>query len=129
MIVRVTPPRQRTYLEKLVLQDGVKFIFGGGTGNAATDAEVTEPNKVIYLSGDWGNAAADPNIHYYFTPMGGFFSSGLMYDLYKDMEAKDMKSYAALKTDDMIGHMADGWNNKTLGCGCPGRKVRRDCFL
>jgi ABC-type branched-subunit amino acid transport system substrate-binding protein len=106
-------------LNKLIFQDGVKFIFGSPTGNAATDAEDTEPNKVICLSGDWGNASADPKIQYYFTPMGGFFSSGLLYDLYKDMEAKDIKSYAALKSDDMIGHMADGWNNKTWAVAAP----------
>ena len=76
MMVRVTPLSGKSYLEKLVLQDGVKFILGSPTSNAATDAEVTEPNKVICLGLDVIGNSTDPKIQYYWTPMGLFFSSG-----------------------------------------------------
>jgi ABC-type branched-subunit amino acid transport system substrate-binding protein len=54
------PAKGKSLLEKLVLQDGVKFILGTPTGNAATDAEVTEPNKVIVLGFDVIGTSADP---------------------------------------------------------------------
>ncbi len=67
------PVKAKNYLEKLVLQDGVKFILGSPTNNPATDAEVTEPNKVICLGVDVTGTSADPKIQYYYTPPGLFF--------------------------------------------------------
>ncbi len=91
------PAQGKNYLEKLVLQDGVKFILGSPTSNAATDAEVTEPNKVICLGWDFAGTSADPKLQYYYTPNGMFFSMGAFYIFDNDMEAKGMKSYASLK--------------------------------
>ena len=52
--------KAKSYLEKLVLQDGVKFILDTPTGNPATDTEVTEPNKVIVLGFDLIGTSARP---------------------------------------------------------------------
>ena len=80
MIVRVTPTKAKSYLEKLVLQDGVKFIFGTPTSNPATDTEVTEPNKVILLGIDvTGTGHRPQDISISATPMGMFFSRGYLY--------------------------------------------------
>ncbi len=109
----------KNYLEKLVLQDGVKIILGSPTNNALTDAEVTEPNKVICLGVDIFGTSADPKIQYYYTPMGFFFASGYPYQLYHDMEVRGMKSYALLKSDDMMGHFAEGLSNAVWAVAAP----------
>ena len=118
----------KNYLEKLVLQDGVKFILGSPTSNPATDAEVTEPNKVICLGVDVTGTSADPKIQYYWTPMGFSFSSGFMYIVYKDMEAKGAKTYVSLKTDDMMGHFTDGWGKATWAVAAPSVKYLDTVF-
>ncbi len=121
--------KAKNYLEKLVLQDGVKFILGSPTSNPATDAEVTEPNKVICLGIDAIGTSADPKIQYYWTPIGMFFARGCMYITYKDMAAKGMKSYVSLKSDDMLGHITDGWGNAMWAAAAPDVKYAGDCFL
>ena len=118
----------KNYLEKLVLQDGVKFILGSPTNNPATDAEVTEPNKVICLGIDAIGTSADPKLQYYWTPNGMFFASGSMYVDYKDMEDRGMKSYVSLKTDDMIGHFTDGWGNAVWAVAAPDVKYLGTVF-
>ena len=75
-------------MEKAVLQDGVKFLLSSPTSNPSTDAEVTEPNKVIVLGFDVIGTSADPKLQYYYTPVGMSFSRGLMYDLDNDMETR-----------------------------------------
>ena len=123
------PAKGKTYLEKLVLQDGVKFIFGSPTSNAATDTEVTEPNKVILLGLDFIGVAADPKIQYFWEPMGMFFARGYMYHLYTDMENRGFKSYVSLKTDDMMGHVSDGWCNTTWALAAPDVKYLDTVFF
>ena len=91
------PAKAKSYLEKLVLQDGVKFILGSPTSNPATDAEVTEPNKVILLGWDVIGISADPKLQYYYTPTGMFFNCGAFYIHDSDYAAKGAKSYASLK--------------------------------
>jgi len=118
----------KSYLEKLVLQDGVKFILGSPTGNPATDAEVTEPNKVICLGMDALNNSADPEIQYYWTPNGMFFGRGYSYNLYTDVAATGVKSYVSLKTDDMLGHFTDGWGNTTWAVAAPDVKYLETVF-
>jgi len=120
--------KAKNYLEKLVLQDGVKFILGTPTGNPATDTEVTEPNKVICLGLDVIGTSTDPKIQYYWTPNGMFFGRGLMYDLYKDMVAKGMKTYVSAKTDDMMGHATDGMCNATWAVAAPSVKYLETVF-
>ena len=114
------PAKSKNYLEKLVLQDGVKFILGSPTGNPTTDAEVTEPNKVICFGFDVIGSSADPKIQYYYTPLGMmFFGRGYIFDMDKNAVAKGWKNYAALKSDDMIGRMADKWCNETWAVAAP----------
>ena len=52
-----------------------------------------------------------------------------MYVVYKDMEDRGMKSYASLKTDDMMGHFTDGWSNAVWAVAAPDVKYAGDCFL
>jgi branched-chain amino acid transport system substrate-binding protein len=113
------PAKGKSYLEKLVLQDGVKFILGSPTNNAATDVDVTEPNKVICLGIDSLNTSADPKIQYYYTPNGMFLSTGGMYVDYKDMQDRGMKSYVSLKPDSEMGRMADGMFNAAWSVAAP----------
>ncbi|MBN1368411.1 MAG: ABC transporter substrate-binding protein [Dehalococcoidales bacterium] len=124
------PSKGKSYLEKLVLQDGVKFIIGGlgPTGNPATDAEVTEPNKVIVLGLDLVGNSADPNLQYYYTPDGMFFCSGYVYVICNDMQAKGMKTYASLKSDDMGGHFMDGVINKAWAVAAPNVQYTETVF-
>ena len=123
------PAKAKNYLEKLVLQDGVKFILASPTNNPATDAEVTEPNKVICLGMDVIGTSADPKLQYYYTPIGmSPFSSGWSYIAYKDMAAKGMKSYVGLKTDDMAGHFTDMMCNATWAVAAPDVKYAGTVF-
>lgn len=109
------PTMAKTALEKLVLQDGVKFVFGtifAVTGSAAVDLTVTEPNKVINMSGDVTSAGADPNVQYFYAAGGTYFGQGTFYRIYKDMVGKGVKSYVSLKTDNEYGHYGDAMNTK-----------------
>jgi ABC-type branched-subunit amino acid transport system substrate-binding protein len=112
--------KAKSYLEKLVLQDGVKFILASPTGDPAIDTTVTEPAKVICLGLDLMGTSTDPAIQYYWTPNGMFFGRGLMWEMYKAMVAKGMKSYVSAKTDDMMGHATDGMCNATWATAAPG---------
>ena len=111
--------KSKSYLERLVLQDGVKYILGSPTGDPAVDTTVTEPNKVICLGVDVMGTSTDPKIQYYWTPNGMFFGRGLMWDLYKDMLKKGVKTYVSAKTDDMMGHATDGMCNGTWKVAAP----------
>jgi len=111
--------KAKSYLERLVLQDGVKFILGSPTGDPAIDTTVTEPNKVICLGLDVMGTSTDPAIQYYWTPNGMFFGRGLMWEMYKAMLAKGMKTYVSAKTDDMMGHATDGMCNATWSVAAP----------
>jgi ABC-type branched-subunit amino acid transport system substrate-binding protein len=105
--------KAKTDLEKLVLEDGVKFILGDPTGSPGVTTTVTEPNKVICLGLDVTNVSADPKIQYYWTPNGMFFARGLMYTMYKEMVNKGIKSYVSVKPDTEFGHWADKLCNST----------------
>jgi len=108
--------KAKTNLEKLVLQDGVKFVFGsifGVTGSAPVDITVTEPNKVINLSGDVTDVSAAPNVQYFYAVGGTYFGRGMMYRVYKDMVAKGAKTYVSIKPDNEWGHMGAGLCNPT----------------
>jgi len=111
--------KARDYLEKLVLEDGVKFILGTPTGNPATDCEVTEPNKVICLGLDVIGTSTDPAIQYYWTPNGMFFGRGLMWGMYTAMQAQGKRSYVSVKTDNEMGHATDGMCNSTWAVAAP----------
>jgi ABC-type branched-subunit amino acid transport system substrate-binding protein len=112
--------KAKSYLERLVLQDGVKIILGSPTGDPAVDTTVTEPNKVICLGLDVMGTSTDPKIQYYWTPNGMWFGRGLMWDMYTTMASKGMKSYVSAKTDDMMGHATDGMCNSTWKVAAPG---------
>ncbi len=105
--------KAKTDLEKLVLEDGVKFILGDPTGSPGVTTTVTEPNKVICLGLDLTNVSADPKIQYYYTPNGMFFARGLMYTMYKEMVNKGIKSYVSVKPDSEMGRWADKLCNGT----------------
>jgi branched-chain amino acid transport system substrate-binding protein len=120
--------KAKNYLEKLVLQDGVKFIMGSPTGDPAVDVTVTEPNKVICLGVDVTGTSQDPKIQYYWTPNGMFFGRGLMYDMYKHMQEKGKKTYCSAKTDDIMGHATDGMCNSTWKTAAPDIKYLDTVF-
>ena len=114
--------KSKQYLEKLVLQDGVKFILDSPTGNPVTDAEITEPNKVMVLAADVTGQAADPKIQYYWTPPGIFFGNGYLFMLDKNMETLGKKSYVSLKPDTQVARMVDGMFNAAWAVAAPSVK-------
>jgi ABC-type branched-subunit amino acid transport system substrate-binding protein len=120
--------KAKNYLERLVLQDGVKYILGSPTGDPAVDTTVTEPNKVIDLGVDVTGTSTDPSIQYYWTPNGMFFGRGLMYDMYKDLSIKGYKTYVSAKTDDVMGHATDGMCNATWQVAAPNIKYLGTVF-
>jgi ABC-type branched-subunit amino acid transport system substrate-binding protein len=120
--------KAKSYLERLVLQDGVKYILGSPTGDPAVDTTVTEPNKVICMGLDIMDTSTDPKIQYYWTPNGMFFGRGFMYDLYKDIAAKGVKTYVSAKTDTMMGHAADGMLNAAWAMAAPRVKYLSTVF-
>ena len=120
--------KAKSYLERLVLQDGVKYIMGSPTADPAVDTTVTEPNKVICLGLDVMGTSTDPAIQYYWTPNGMFFGRGLMYDMYKDIASKGYKTYVSAKTDDMMGHATDGMCNSAWQVAAPGVKYLGTVF-
>jgi ABC-type branched-subunit amino acid transport system substrate-binding protein len=120
--------KAKSYLERLVLQDGVKFILASPTGDPAVDTTVTEPNKVICLGLDVMGTSTDPAIKYYWTPNGMFFGRGLMYDMYSDLAKKGYKTYVSAKTDDMMGHATDGMCNAAWQVAAPGVKYLDTVF-
>jgi len=120
--------KAKSYLERLVLQDGVKFILGSPTGDPAIDTTVTESNKVICLGLDTTGTSTDPALQYYWTPNGMFFGRGLMYDMYKDLSTKGYKTYVSAKTDDMMGHAVDGMCNSAWQVAAPNVKYLDTVF-
>jgi branched-chain amino acid transport system substrate-binding protein len=98
--------KAKDYLEKLVLQDGCKFILGG-SGSVGVDITVTEPNKVICFGSDFTNVSADPKVQYYYTT-GNFFTNALQYRIEKDLASKGVKNYVSVKPDTQMGHFIDG---------------------
>jgi ABC-type branched-subunit amino acid transport system substrate-binding protein len=109
----------KNYLEKLVYQDGVKYILGSPTGNPATDTLVTEPNKVICLGLDLTGTSADPKIQYYWTPNGMYFSGGMLWVVYSDIAAAGAKSYVSVKLDNLMGHVTDSMDNASWKVAAP----------
>ena len=108
--------KQKSNLEKLVLQDGCKYVLGGifgVAGSASVDITVTEPNKVIDISGDVSDASADPAVKYFYAAGGTYFGRGLMYRIYTDMLNEGVKSYVSVKTDNQMGHIGDAMCNQT----------------
>ncbi len=111
--------KAKDYLDRLVLQDGVKFILGSPTGDPAIDTTVTEPNKVICLGVDVVGDSVSSNISYYWTPVGMTFGRGMMWSLYQDMEKQGKKTYVSAKTDDVMGHATDGMDNASWKVAAP----------
>jgi ABC-type branched-subunit amino acid transport system substrate-binding protein len=109
--------KAKNNLEKLVLQDGCKFILGG-TPSAGVDITVTEPNKVICVGSDFTNASSDPKVQYYYTT-GNYFNNALVYVVCQDVAAKGVKSYVSVKPDTQMGHFIDGIINGTWKLAAP----------
>ena len=113
------PAKSKNYLEKLVLQDGAKFILGTPTSNPASDAEITEPNKVLCFGIDAIGNSADPKLQYYYTPGGITFGRGAYYIWDQGAAALGGKTWASLKTDDILGQMTDAWGKATWAVAVP----------
>ncbi len=97
--------------KRAVLDDGVKFWLGNQAAAPPMEIAITDPAKVINIGYDMTGAGADPKVGYYWT-VGGFFNSGLMYRVQKDVIAAGVKSYVSVKPDNEMGHFADmGLNN------------------
>ncbi|MBN1320280.1 MAG: ABC transporter substrate-binding protein [Thermoleophilia bacterium] len=97
--------------KRAVLDDGVKFWLAGQAAAPPMEIAITDPAKVINIGYDITGAGAKPGVGYYWT-VGGFFNSGLMYRIQKDVVAEGVKSYVSVKPDNEMGHFADmGLNN------------------
>jgi branched-chain amino acid transport system substrate-binding protein len=102
---QANPTTAKDELTRLVLQDGCKFVFGG-TGSAAVDCTITEPNKVIIFGTDMTADSAKPTVNYYYTT-GNFFTNALQYKIESDVVKLGVKSYVSVKPDNQTGHFID----------------------
>jgi len=99
--------KAKNLLERVVLQDGVKFIVGGSpTGSPAVDMSVTEANKVVCFGTDMQDVTAGADVKYYYAVFGTF-ARGLMYQVDKDMLSEGFTNYVSVKTDTEMGKWAD----------------------
>lgn len=92
--------------KRAVLDDGVKFWLGNQAAAPAMEIAITDPAKAINIGYDITGAGAAPEVAYYWT-VGGFFNSGLMYRIQKDVIATGIKSYVSVKPDNEMGHFAE----------------------
>jgi len=99
------PIKEKSDIEKLVLQDGVKYILYGSQ-SPAVDITVTEPNKVIVLGSDLSDVSADPNVQYFYQADGMHFARGLGYIIAIHMVERGVKNYVSVKPDSEFGHFA-----------------------
>jgi ABC-type branched-subunit amino acid transport system substrate-binding protein len=98
--------KAKSDVERLVLQDGVKFILGG-SASAAVDAIVTEPNKVLLCEQDMTGEGVKPNLQYWFGTCDTTWGRGTNYSIYTDFMSRGCKTIVDIKSDDMMGHYVD----------------------
>jgi branched-chain amino acid transport system substrate-binding protein len=109
-------------LNRLVIQDGCKFIIGQiSTGSAAVDTTVTEPNHVITIHEDLTNLAAGPQNQYFYTT-GNFFGGATMYKIDTTMASLGYKSYVSVKPDNQVGRAMDPVLNLAWASAAPNIK-------
>ena len=80
--------KARAAAERLVFQDGVKFMVSNWGEMPNQTATITEPNKVLWLGCDFTDATINPNFKYFFRASGVYFARGLSYVIQKDFVAK-----------------------------------------
>jgi len=102
--------KAKSDVEKLVLQDGCKFILGG-SASAAVDGLVTEPNKVLICEQDMTGAGVKPNLQYWYGTCDTTWGRGTNYTIYSDFMTRGCKSIVEVKSDDMMGHYFDMLNS------------------
>lgn len=100
------PTKSADNCKRAILEDGVKFWLANQAASPSMEIAITDPAKVINIGYDMTGAGAKPEVAYYWT-VGGFFNSGLMYRVQKDVVAEGVKSYVSVKPDNEMGRFAD----------------------
>lgn len=93
--------KSRSAVEKLVLQDNVKYLVSDWGDIAAQTATITEPNKVLKIGMDFTDATVAPKYNYMIRGSGTYFGQAMNYILQKDAAAKGVKTYQVVGSDDM----------------------------
>ncbi len=93
--------KSRSAVEKLVLQDNVKYLVSDWGDIAAQTATITEPNKVLKIGMDFTDSTVAPKYNYMIRGSGTYFGQAMNYILQKDAAAKGVKTYQVVGSDDM----------------------------
>ncbi|MGD0781065.1 MAG: ABC transporter substrate-binding protein [Dehalococcoidales bacterium] len=91
--------KSRSAAEKLILQDGVKFLVSSWGDIPAQTITITEPNKVLDIGCDFTDGTAAPGLNYFIRGSGVYFGQAMNYVIDKDAVAKGAKTYLVVGPD------------------------------
>lgn len=99
--------KARAAAERLVFQDGVKFMVSNWGELPAQTATITEPNKVLWLGCDFTDETVKPDLKYFFRASGVYFARGLSYVIQKDSMARGAKVHLSVNADSRSGKIGN----------------------
>ena len=99
--------KARAAAERLVLEDGVKFMVSNWGDIPSQTATITEPNKVLVLGCDFADETVMPGYDYFIRASGVYFGRGLSYVIQKDMVAKGATTEISINAESQQGEIAN----------------------
>ena len=99
--------KARAAVERLVYQDGVKFMVSNWGETPTQTATITEPNKVLWLGCDFTDATVKPDLKYFFRASGVYFARGLSYVIQKDFMARGATTEISVNADTESGRVGN----------------------
>ena len=99
--------KDRAAAERLVFQDGVKFMVASSGEVPDQIATITEPNKVLWLGCDFTDATVKPDLKYFIRASGVYFARGLSYAIQKDAIARGAKAELSVNADSEFGRIGN----------------------
>jgi ABC-type branched-subunit amino acid transport system substrate-binding protein len=105
--------KSRAAVEKLVLQDGVKYLVPCFGDIAPQTATITEPNKVLWIGCDFTPQTAMPGFKYFIRGSSINFICGMNYVYQKELLDNGAKTYLTLGADETRSKVLVENMNKT----------------
>ena len=99
--------KDRAAAERLVFQDGVKFMVASWGEVPDQIATITEPNKVLWLGCDFTDTTVKPDLKYFVRASGVYFARGLSYAIQKDAVARGAKAELSVNADSEFGRIGN----------------------
>ena len=99
--------KARAAAERLIFQDGVKFMVSNWGELPDQTATITEPNKVLWLGCDFTDATVKPDLKYFIRASGVYFARGLSYAIQKDAVARGAKAELSVNADSEAGRIGN----------------------